>query len=89
MTQFIRIRQGAALAGAALLAAAALSGCGGGGGVDAAALDGNAVPASAGASAQAFITFQQGLDASDTGESLSLGEFLPPKDDTAEPTPVG
>ena len=47
------------------------------------------MPASAGASAQAFISFQQGLDASDSADSLSLADFLPAKDDTAEPVPIG
>ena len=80
----------------ALLLAGSLSACGGGSGkggndgqAQAQAQDSTAVPASAGASAQAFISFQQGLDASDSGESLSLADFLPAKDDTAEPMSIG
>ena len=89
MTTFISKRPRTALC-AALLLAGALSACGGGsGGNDGQAQDSTAVPASAGASAQAFISFQQGLDASDSADSLSLADFLPAKDDTAEPVPIG
>ena len=91
MTTFISKRPRTALC-AALLLAGALSACGGGSGSNdgqAQAQDSTAVPANAGASAQAFISFQQGLDASDSADSLSLADFLPAKDDTAEPVPIG
>ena len=80
-------------AGAAALALAA---CGGGGGGGDAGSSGpvsptssGAIPASAVSSTQAFVDYlQRQSPADDTIEPLTLQQLLPPKDDTAEPTPL-
>ena len=81
-------------------AALCLSGCGGGSdsdsdtAVDAApppaqASSDQTVPASAGASTSAFLSFEQGMKQTDTADPLQLSSFLPPLDDHAEPMPIG
>lgn len=98
MSYSIRWTQAGAIGGCVLLAALSLSACGGGGGgggadsgvtTPIAAAPADTVPPSAGASTQAFVTFEQGLGASDTADPLELAGFLPPIDDHAEPFPVG
>ena len=46
------------------------------------------VPESASASAGGFAEFQRTLKRDDTAEPIQIGSFRPPKDDTAEPTPL-
>ena len=46
------------------------------------------VPDSASASVAGFADFQQTLKRDDIAEPIQIGAFRPPKDDTAEPTPL-
>lgn len=80
----------------ALGATLALGACGGGSDtpeVQAApavtASDAGSVPASAMASPEALVSFQQGLAVDDRIEPLSLQQLLPPLSDTTEPVSVG
>lgn len=83
--------RGALGASVALAAAFALAGCGGGGSnsIDTATTTEAVLPPSAGADAPAFTNYTSTLQPNDEGEPVALGDFVPPLDDTAEPTPVG
>lgn len=79
-----------------LAVAWALAACGGGS--DAPALQVEApvtaavagsVPATAMASPEALVSFQQGLAVDDRIEPLSLQQMLPPLSDTTEPMAIG
>lgn len=80
----------------ALGATLALGACGGGsdapavqGGPAVTASDAGSVPASAMASPEALVSFQQSLAVDDRIEPLSLQQLLPPLSDTTEPVSVG
>jgi hypothetical protein len=78
-----------AIIAAGMLLAACGGGGGGGGDVTASAPDPDAraeMPASAGASVQAFHTTVAGLTADDRANPLSLDQVLAPTSDSAEPT---
>ena len=53
------------------------------------ASDPDSVPATAMASPEALVSFQQGLAVDDRIEPLSLQQLLPPLSDTTEPMAVG
>lgn len=79
----------------AAIALFALAACGGGGGGDQvaagpapAAAASDAVPASAGASVESFVTYQRGLAPEDATEPKLIGSFQAPGDDRSEPTPI-
>ncbi len=79
-----------------LVAALALAACGGGSDAplvqaDApvTAAEAGSVPATAMASPEALVSFQQGLAVDDRIEPLSLQQLLPPLSDTTEPMAVG
>lgn len=69
---------------AAVATTLTLSACGGGGDDTAAAVPDTTVPASAGASGAAFMSFIQGLNPADeTSEPLTIGDnFAVPDDET-------
>jgi len=67
----------------------ALAACGGGSDTQETAFEAGSVPASAMASPEALIGFQQGLAVDDRIEPLSLQQLLPPLSDTTEPVSVG
>jgi hypothetical protein len=77
------------LAGA--LALALMAGCGGGGEIEAHAVDatgGREVPASALASARAYAEFARSLAVDDRGPPLELGQAEPPTSETDEPVDI-
>lgn len=69
--------------------AAVLAGCGGSDG--SLQTDDSKPPASAGATAEGFVSYLQTLQSQlpDQATELDLSQFLPPTSETAEPTPVG
>lgn len=74
------------LASAAVLGL--LAGCGGGSNSDGAPAAAMEVPASAGASPEAYVQYIAGMEASDYTKPLGTNAIEPPKVDEAEPLAV-
>lgn len=87
MNTLASVRRHARLGFAAACAAALLAGCWGGDDNDGGTAT-TAVPGSAFASSDSFISYLRGLALNDTDEPLSLDGMTPPVDDTSEPTPL-
>jgi hypothetical protein len=49
----------------------------------------SSVPASAGASVQAYLAYLRGLKTDETSSPVTVGTFTPPVDDSGAATPIG